>query len=40
MKKLVLVLDMELWKTLKAEAKAKGLTLLSYIRMILIERKK
>jgi hypothetical protein len=40
MKKLELTLDMQLWETLKAEARAKGLTLVGYIRMILIERKK
>lgn len=40
MKRIILTLDTTLWEILKAEAKAKGLTLLSYIRMILIEREK
>ena len=40
MKKLVLALNPKLWEELKTEANDKGLSLVSYIRMILIERRK
>ena len=38
MKKVLLTIDEELKKELEQEANAKGLSLNSYIRMILIER--